>query len=111
MSILLCTRTPTVVDYVRRMSCTVQYAGPRQGLTTCSTYRTVTKPVNRCECISTSIKGDDEEGTYVEVNKGIINQKYYIKMYVYLRKQRSRMGTPIQYEEEEERIKEGDGIM
>ena len=31
-------------------------------------------------------------------------------MYVYLRKQRSRMGTPIQYEEEE-RIKEGDGIM
>ena len=54
------------------MSCTVQYAGPRQGLTTCSTYRTVTKPVNRCECISTSIKGDDEEGTYVEGNKGII---------------------------------------
>ena len=26
----------------------------------------------RCECISTSIKGDDEEGTYVEGNKGII---------------------------------------
>ena len=35
-------------------------------------YSTVTKPVNRCECISTSIKGDDEEGTYVEGNKGII---------------------------------------
>ena len=30
------------------------------------------KPVNRCECISTSIKGDGEEGTYVEGNTGII---------------------------------------
>ena len=26
----------------------------------------------RCECISTSIKGDGEEGTYVEENTGII---------------------------------------